>query len=1342
MSCFRFVPIVLGLFVISVLPAQEVQSERIQGEKSQGAFLGNISPLRDLDVNAAPQLGNPSKVWHRHNYFYHNPQNNQDPLPRNGDPLVSKKKDSPEGQNPQLTLFLDLEGLSDPNIVPPDPTGEVGKDHYVQMINAPGGAALQIWDKDGNVVLQPTPTSTIWSQVGSGSIGDPIIQYDPGAERWLMAEMQGFFQSELLLAISDNSDPTGSWKAYRFGTQGFPDYPKLYVWNDSYFFTANEISGGNKCAGYALDRDAILSGAPSFDLYRFEFPNFMGIQYQPAVGADWEGSAAPPPGSPAYIFRVYDDSWNGGSDQLQVWEVHTDWDTPGNNFTEGPLQLFPTPFETRVCFGTGLFDCIEQPNTSTRITALENIIMYKASYRNFGTHESVVFNHVSDVSGQVGAGGDAAIRWYELRKEPGQDWYIYQEGTYAPDLVTNRFMSNLAMDELGNIALGYTAASEFEFPGVRLTGRRVGDPLNEMTIEEFVLIEGKKSSNSARWGDYSVMSVDPEDGRTFWFTSEYMPEQGMSGTRIAKFTIQRDTFDVSPQALLEPQPSAMLGDNETISVEVVNSGLVPAFDFDLNLWYEGNDIVTETVTDTIQPGETYMHTFTPTVSLSIPGNTYLIEVISQWAPDSFEKNDTLRVNFKRPTENDAAYGGRSGLPGQVCSSEYTFDFLLENASGLPMTEAKIIHRINTQPWDTISWTGNLAPGEREAVPVLMTDIQDGLNLLRAFTELPNNLQDEDVHNDSMLVKFQGNLDGTTLEMEATTDVGILNWAVKDQVGGVLASGQLDGGEQFADICADNNQCYTLAVSSETFTWEGNLTIYDIFGNVLISIGYANQEEQIYEFCTPERKIRDVGAIELLSPASSPDLGTAEPISILFRNFGLNGTSGVEVAWQIDGGGWNTDSYPNPINPGETVQFDFAGTADLGNEGQIYQVDIRAVVGGDQDTDNDAKTFMVQHMAALDAEASALEPFEACADTAEVSLLLLMRNVGFDTIHSLTLEINSNGNIQTIDESNAFMVAPGETLEYYFHPHNVQIGANSCEITITAVNGMPGDGNAGNNTRMTNYFIDPTKTPYRLELVLDGFPEQTTWELQDENGMIELSGGSYTEAFESIVDNWCLESAKCYSFILRDTAGDGMLGIVSLYKGDEKIWDNGGAVFTDSLQFDFCTDDLCSGFDLSTENVGASGPGVPDGEIAVVPLGGTPPYQYSLDGSAFQNDSIFTGLEPAAYTVVCQDLNQCVDTIVVNLGTVSAGTPTSENSLKISPNPTSGMVQISLLAETNDLYAMAELMNLDGKVLQAARLYRWNDHWKGTLALETYPSGAYVVRVRSKAGVYERIIVRK
>jgi hypothetical protein len=138
-----------------------------------------------------------------------------------------------------------------------------------------------------------------------------------------------------------------------------------------------------------------------------------------------------------------------------------------------------------------------------------------------------------DVNGSELAG----VHWFELR-DTGAGWGSYQEGVYAPD-DDNRWMASIAMDDAGNIGLGYSVASSTLYPSIRYTGRLAADPLGQMPQGEASLIEGSGSqlSTSSRWGDYSMMAVDPVDGCTFWYTQEYIETTGGAPwqTRIGSF---------------------------------------------------------------------------------------------------------------------------------------------------------------------------------------------------------------------------------------------------------------------------------------------------------------------------------------------------------------------------------------------------------------------------------------------------------------------------------------------------------------------------------------------------------------------------------------------------------------------------------------------------------------------------------------------------------------------------------------------------------------------------------------------------------------------------------------
>ncbi|HET6313649.1 MAG TPA: S-layer homology domain-containing protein, partial [Chloroflexia bacterium] len=176
--------------------------------------------------------------------------------------------------------------------------------------------------------------------------------------------------------------------------------------------------------------------------------------------------------------------------------------------------------------------CIPQPGTTQQLEAITDRLMYRLAYRNFGTHESLVVNHTVDAQGT----GQAGIRWYELRN-PNTTLTVHQQGTYAPD-TSHRWMGSMSMDGDGNMALGYSVSNGTDvFPAIRYTGRLATDPLNLMAQGEATLYPGYGSQTAnARWGDYSMMGIDPVDDCTFWYTQEYYGATGQYWqTRVGKF---------------------------------------------------------------------------------------------------------------------------------------------------------------------------------------------------------------------------------------------------------------------------------------------------------------------------------------------------------------------------------------------------------------------------------------------------------------------------------------------------------------------------------------------------------------------------------------------------------------------------------------------------------------------------------------------------------------------------------------------------------------------------------------------------------------------------------------
>ncbi|PLW99180.1 MAG: hypothetical protein C0593_03870 [Marinilabiliales bacterium] len=411
---------------------------------------------------------------------------------------------------------VNVAGIPNVNgVYPPDTDGDVGPNHYMQMINL----SFAVWDKEGNQLYGPVDNSTLWQGfigpwTGSND-GDPIVLYDDMADRWLASQFAinvGNGKYYELVAVSATPDPLGEWYRYAFEYDVFIDYPKLGVWSDAYYMTTNNFNGGFVGMGaHAYERDAMLAGDPDAQMAYFELNSWVGFSMQPA---DCDG-IAPPEGEPGVFIT------KGDNNDLDVYEFSVDWENPDNTTFEMVYSI-PVSYYNSNVWG------IPQPNTSQELDALSSMIMFRMQYRNMCEHQAMVLNHT------VKTGSVAGIRWYELRKTDAE-WELYQEGTFAPGDGLNRWMGSIAMNANGDIALGYTVSNSLIYPSIRYTGRAADDPLGEMTFTETEAVPGTGSqSNISRWGDYSKTSVDPVNDSVFWHTNEYMTNSWK--TRIVSFT--------------------------------------------------------------------------------------------------------------------------------------------------------------------------------------------------------------------------------------------------------------------------------------------------------------------------------------------------------------------------------------------------------------------------------------------------------------------------------------------------------------------------------------------------------------------------------------------------------------------------------------------------------------------------------------------------------------------------------------------------------------------------------------------------------------------------------------
>jgi hypothetical protein len=452
---------------------------------------------------------------------------------------------------------------------PPDPNGAVGPNHVVVMSNLD----FQIFDKTGTSVFGPAANNTLWSGFGghcqTDNAGDPVVLYDQLADRWLLSQFTSPNSGAPFLecvALSQTSDPTGAYYRWAIATGGgnnFPDYPKAGMWPDAYYFSTREFAGGSTFVGvgaYALDRAQALAGNPNPTIVGFLAPpNPAYVVGDGLLPSTLDGQTLPPAGSPNFYVGSQDNNgpYGAPSDGLTFWKFHYDPNTPGNSTFMMTTTLATQPFNSILGLCGGSRACIPQPNTANRIDHLgyRQRPLFRLAYRNFGDHESLVTNQ--SVSAGTGPNGEVSgVRWWELR-DPNGSPVVFQEGTYAPGLTDgiHRWMGSIAMNSLGDIALGFSASNGTNpsvFPSVFYTARHAGDPPGQMTLGEGSIKDGTGSQTGGgnRWGDYTALVPDPSDDTTFWFINEYVPTTSAAGwrLRIGAFNLGGGTPTPTPTA--------------------------------------------------------------------------------------------------------------------------------------------------------------------------------------------------------------------------------------------------------------------------------------------------------------------------------------------------------------------------------------------------------------------------------------------------------------------------------------------------------------------------------------------------------------------------------------------------------------------------------------------------------------------------------------------------------------------------------------------------------------------------------------------------------------------------
>lgn len=535
-------------------------------------------------------------------------------------------------------------------VAPPDTNGDVGPDHYVQMVNT----VFRVFDKlTGFPLTPPTALSSLFASLPGACAdtddGDPVVLYDPLADRWLLTQFANAFNGPpffMSIAVSQSGDPAGAYFVYCFQMPNdkFNDYPKFGVWPDGYYMTDNQFAVGFVGAGvFAFDRAKMLVGDPTATYVYFDLEN-VDASIAGMLPSDLDGPP-PPVGTPNYFMYFVATERGDAVDGLRIFEFVPNYTTPASStFTErADSPVIVAPFDPVVP------EIPQPPGDGTTLDSVSDRLMFRLQYRNFTSYETLVVCHTVNANGA----GQAGVRYYELRRPlPAGDFSVNEQATLAPD-TDNRWMGSAAMDASGNLAVGYSVSSATIHPSIRYAARLANDPPGGLFQGEAELFAGSGSQTDGlnRWGDYSALTVDPFDDCTFWYTTEYLAQDGSFNwrTRIGSFIVGDCESAAVPRLNLAFDEAIVSGGNDNGFIDVGEC---------LNLNVVIGNLSTNEVTDV-----------GATLTTSTPGVT-ITQGVSAYADFPASGTSTNVTPFQFCVSTNVA-----------CGSQISFFLTLTNAVG-------------------------------------------------------------------------------------------------------------------------------------------------------------------------------------------------------------------------------------------------------------------------------------------------------------------------------------------------------------------------------------------------------------------------------------------------------------------------------------------------------------------------------------------------------------------------------------------------------------------------------------------------------------------------------------
>ena len=225
----------------------------------------------------------------------------------------------------------------------------------------------------------------------------------------------------------------------------------------------------------------------------------------------------------------------------------------------------------------------------------------------------------------------------------------------------------------------------------------------------------------------------------------------------------------------------------------------------------------------------------------------------------------------------------------------------------------------------------------------------------------------------------------------------------------------------------------------------------------------------------------------------------------------------------------------------------------------------------------------------------------------------------------------------------FMEIIGSTSEL-----NYALPIQAWESTWISVRAR-GDNNVCSRRAKAKFYTHkPCNAQIKIKIHFDLYPEETSWEITNDAGLVLASGGPYIGQLQqsTLIIEECLPLG-CFNFTIKDSYGDGIC--CNIVSGKYEVLDSGGKILAEGASFEKSeTKRICLETNSNPLVAGISAKkdvscnGVDDGWIQITADGGTG--QYSFKWNNGESGEFINQLKSGNYRVTVSDGER---TVVLN-----------------------------------------------------------------------------------------------